>query len=107
MPRKSDKLLEVKCLGSRLSTYIVGQVCKRRASVKEKVQMIGRLPISCSKVKERSVMGTEQNPIDFRRWFQDLCSRRKVVVAQLFRHCSMQYIMVNVREQDIEKVWII
>jgi hypothetical protein len=59
MPRKSDELLEVKRLGSRISTYIVGQVCERRASVEEKVQIIGILLISCRNGKERSVMETE------------------------------------------------
>jgi hypothetical protein len=63
--------------------------------------------MSCSKAKERSVMSAEQNPTDFRHWFQGLCGTRKVGGAQLFRHCSMKYTMVNVYEQDIEKVWII
>src|SRR5436305_13146969 len=98
MPRKSDELLEVKCLGSRISTYIVGQVCRRRASDEEKVQIIGNLLISCSKGKERSVMETEQNPIDFRHRFQDLCSTRKVAAAKLFRHSSMKSTTVNARE---------
>jgi hypothetical protein len=81
MPRNSDELLEVKRSGSRISTYVVGQVCKRRASVEEKVQIIGRLLISCNKGKERSVMDAEQNPIDFRHRFQDLCSTREVAAA--------------------------
>jgi hypothetical protein len=59
MPRKSDEWLEVKHLGSKISTYIVGKVCKRRASIEEKVQITGRLPISCNKAEERSIMGTE------------------------------------------------
>jgi hypothetical protein len=84
MPRKSGELLEVKCLGSRISIYIVGKVCKRRASIEEKVQIIGRLLISCSKAEEWSVMQTEQNPFDFRHRFQGLCSMRKVATAQLF-----------------------
>jgi len=53
------------------------------------------------------VIGTEQNPIDFRHRFQDLLSTRKVAAAQHFRHPSMKYTVVNVREQDIEKLWII
>lgn len=97
----------MKCLGSRISTYIVGQVCKRRASVEEKVQIIGSLLISCNKGNERAVMDAEKNPIDFRHRFQDLCTAREVGAAQLFRHSSMKYAMVNVREQDIEKLWII
>jgi len=107
MPRKNDELLEVKCLGSRISTYIVGQVCKRRASVEEKVQIIGNLLISCSNGKERSLVETEQNPFDFRHRFQDICSTRKVAAAQLFRHSSTKYTTVNVSEYDIEKLWII
>jgi hypothetical protein len=98
MPRKSDDLLEVKCLGSRISTYWAGQVCKRRASVEEKVQIVGKLSMGCRKGKERSGMGTEQNPVDFRLRFQDPFSRRKVRAAQLFRHPSIKYMMVNVRE---------
>ena len=98
MPRKSDELLEAKCLGSRISTYIVGQVCRRRASDEEKVQIIGFLLIGCSKAEERSVMGTEQNPIDFRHRFQSLCSTREVGAAQLFRHSSMKDAVINVCE---------
>jgi hypothetical protein len=97
----------VKCLGARISTDIIGQVGKRRASVEEEVQIIGNLLISCSKGKERSVMRTEQNPIDFMNRFQDLYSTRKVVAAQFFRHSSMKHTMVNVREQDIKRLWII
>jgi hypothetical protein len=59
MPRKSDELLEVKCLGSRILTYFVGQVCERRASVEEKVQIIGIPFISCRNGKERSAVETE------------------------------------------------
>ena len=97
MPRKSDGFVGSEVL-RRISTYIVGQVCKRRASDEEKVQIIGSLLISCNKGMERSVMDAEENPIDFRHRFQGLCSTREVGGAQLFRHSSMKDAMINVCE---------